>query len=63
MQWDWEKTSLYINKYRKKPILCVPRYNEKRILWDPCYNKLKKNDAWVELVNKMEIDTEECKKN
>lgn len=39
-----------------------PRYEEKPILWDHCYNKLKKNDAWVELANEMEIDTEECKK-
>jgi hypothetical protein len=55
MQWDREKTLLFIDKYRENQILWDPRHEEH-------YNKLQKNDAWVELANEMEIDTEECKR-
>ncbi|XP_061716947.1 uncharacterized protein LOC133524816 [Cydia pomonella] len=55
MEWDKEKVLLFIDKYR-----------DKEILWDPThgdhFNKLKKNDAWVELSEDMNITVEEAKK-
>lgn len=55
MEWDQDKTLLFIEKYK-----------EMTILWDPShpqhYNKIKKQDAWVDLASLLETEVETCKK-
>lgn len=55
MEWNQAKTLIFIDHYRKKPILWDPRHPEH-------YNKFKKHDAWQQLAEEMEASEEECKR-
>lgn len=50
----------------EKCLQLIDFYQEKRLLWDSKhpqhYNKLKRNDAWEDIADRMVIDVESCRK-